>query len=65
MSDTKIRTYRQHRPREWREQHPNETWRCDIYPADGSDHHGLGETEAVAIYNASLAYMRYMGDSPA
>lgn len=33
--------------------------RCDISSGDGSNHHGVGDTEAKAIFNASLAYMRW------
>ncbi len=57
----KILSYRQERPASWLVDHPEETWRCDIFPADGSDHHGIGETEAEAIQNAALAYRRYVG----
>lgn len=58
-ASAEIKTYKQDRPKEWLKDHPEETWRCDIFPADGSDHHGIGETEAVAICNASAAYLRW------
>jgi hypothetical protein len=54
-----IRTYRQDRPAEYLTENPNERWRCDIFPPDGSDHHGVGATEAMAIINAALAYLRW------
>ena len=56
---TKISTYAQNRPPEWLDRNPNLRWRCDIFPDDGSDHHGLGKTEAEAIFNASLAYKKW------
>lgn len=62
MAQTRIVTYRQDRPADWLKDHPHETWRCDIYPGDprlGSDHHGIGEVEAEAIINASMAYLRW------
>jgi hypothetical protein len=31
-------------------------WQCDLFPEGGSDYHGLGATEAEAIFNASIAY---------
>ena len=56
---TKIKTYPQDLPVEWLKKYPRHKWRCDIFPEDGSDHHGLGETEAQAIHSASLAYLRW------
>lgn len=58
---TEIKTYPQDRPKKWLMENPHEKWRCDIYPADGSDHHGVGGSEAEAIHNASLAYLLYAG----
>lgn len=55
----KIRIYQQDRPKDWLRDNPHETWRCDIYPNDGSDHHGIGRTEAEALMNASSAYFIY------
>lgn len=57
----KILTYRQNRPADWHRENPDQRWRCDIFPADGSDHHGLGPTEAEALFNATLAYLRWLG----
>jgi hypothetical protein len=57
----KILTYRQERPADFIREYPHEKWRCDIFPADGSDHHGVGSTEAEAIFNATLAYLRWIG----
>ena len=57
----RIKTYVQDRPVDWLREDPRERWRCDIYPADGSDHHGVGPTEAEAILNATLAYLRWIG----
>jgi hypothetical protein len=54
---SKIRTFRQDRPKDWLQEHPEETWRCDIFPPDGSDHHGIGPTEAQAIMSAAFAYL--------
>ena len=51
-----VRTYQQAGLREYQER-----WRCDIFPDDGSDHHGVGSTEAEAIWNAACAYMRWTG----
>lgn len=45
---------------QFRTDHPQERWRCDIFPQDGSDHHGVGLTEAEALLNASMAYHRYL-----
>jgi hypothetical protein len=59
MALTKIKTYPQDRPSEWLKENPQERWRCDIFPGDGSDHHGIGATEAEAIFNASLAYRKW------
>lgn len=56
---TRIETYPQERPKEWLDKNPSERWRCDIFPQDGSDHHGVSETEAGAIHQASLAYLRW------
>ena len=56
---TKVQTYQQDRPEEWLKENPKERWRCDIFPADGSDHHGVGKTEAEAMLNASSAYLIY------
>jgi len=56
---TKILAYRQDYPKEWLKKHPQEAWRCDIFPDDGSDHHGIGKTEADAIMSASMAYARW------
>jgi len=54
-----IRTYLRDRPESWLKDHPEERWQCDILPADGSDHHGIGVTEADAIMNAAMAYLRW------
>ena len=65
MTDSaKIRTYMQDRTEEWLKKYPDEKWQCDIFPHDGSDHHGIGATEAEAIHNASLAYLRWSGRRP-
>ena len=56
-----VRTYLQDRPKDYIRENPQERWRCDIYPDDGSDHHGVGSTEAEAIWNAACAYMRWIG----
>ena len=39
---TDIRIYRQERPAE--------RWRCDIFPGGGTDHHGVGSTESMALH---------------
>lgn len=57
----KIKTFKQDRPKEWLRENPHERWRCDIFPEDGSDHHGIGKTEAEAIMQAAAAYMHYIG----
>jgi len=62
--DARIKTYKQDGPKEWLKDHPDETWRCDIFPADGSDHHGVGKNEASAIHAASLAYLRWSNPKP-
>jgi hypothetical protein len=54
-----IKTYIQDRPKAWLQKNPREKWRCDIYPSGGSDHHGVSNTEAGAIHEASLAYLRW------
>lgn len=59
MDKTKIETYPRVRPGSWLKDHPEERWQCDIFPADGSDHHGIGATESEAIMNAALAYRRW------
>ena len=62
---SKIKTYLQpDRSPEWLKDNPHERWRCDIFPVDGSDHHGIGATEAEAIMNASMAYLRWIGREP-
>jgi hypothetical protein len=61
----KILTYRQERPADFIREYPHEKWRCDIFPADGSDHHGVGPTEAEALFNATLAYLRWIGKESA
>lgn len=58
---SKIKTYLQNRPADWLKDNPHERWRCDIFPIDGSDHHGTGATEAEAIMNASRAYLQWIG----
>jgi hypothetical protein len=57
---TKIKTYLQDLPKDWLKRKPHEKWRCDIFPDDWSDHHGVAETEAGAIHNASLAYLSWI-----
>lgn len=57
---SKIKTYIQDRPADWLKDHPQERWRCDIFPADGSDHHGVGATEAEAVMNAVVAYLKWI-----
>ncbi len=52
----RILTYKQERPSDWLRDHPEETWRCDLYPEGGADHHGVGVTEAEAILNAAAHY---------
>lgn len=61
---SRIKTYLQDRPADWLKDNPHERWRCDIFPVDGSDHHGIGATEAEAIMNASMAYLRWIGREP-
>lgn len=61
---SKIKTYLQDRSADWLKDHPRERWRCDIFPADGSDHHGIGATEAEALMNASMAYLKWIGRKP-
>jgi hypothetical protein len=56
---TTIKTYRQARPADYLKAHPTERWRCDIFPDDGSDHHGIGATEASAVANAALHWEAY------
>ena len=59
---SKIKTYLQpDRSPEWLKDNPHEWWRCDIFPADGSDHRGIGATEAEALMNATMAYLRWTG----
>lgn len=55
----KVKTYRQNRPEEWLEKHPQERWRCDIFAEDGSDHHGVGATPEQATANARRASRRW------
>jgi hypothetical protein len=57
---TKIKTYLQDMPKEWLKNHPNQKWRCDIYPSGNSDHHGVSNTEAGSIHEASLAYLGWI-----
>lgn len=57
---SKIKTYQQDRPADWLKDNPQERWRCDIFPTDGSDHHGTGPTEPEAIMNAALAHLRWI-----
>lgn len=61
---SKIKTYLQDRSADWLKDNPHERWRCDIFPVDGSDHHGIGATEAEAILNASMAYLKWIGRKP-
>ena len=56
---TEIRTFKQDRPADYLRENPDETWRCDIFADDGSDHHGIGHIEGEAIMNAACAYMIY------
>ena len=59
MKKTEIKTYRQDRPREFFQEYPNETWRCDIYPESGGDFHGVGRTEVLALIEAANVYRNY------
>lgn len=60
MTRTKVDVYRQTRPADYLKDHPGECWRCDIFPLDKrSSHHGVGATEAEAIFNASLSWRKY------
>lgn len=65
----KIRTYLQDRTPDFLRENPGQRWRCDIFPADGSDHHGVGATEGAAILNAAAHYAvwqhRNAGKEPA
>ena len=62
---SKIKTYLQpDRSPEWLKDNPHERWRCDIFPVDGRDHRGIGATEAEALMNASMAYLRWIGREP-
>jgi hypothetical protein len=56
---TDIRTYRQERDEEFLKERPAERWRCDIFPGDGTDHHGVGSTESMALVSAALHWHRY------
>lgn len=40
------------------EDDPNK-WQCDILAATGSDHHGIGKTEAEATHNATMHWIAY------
>lgn len=53
----RIVTYRQDRPADWLRDNPQEAWRCDIYTAGGTSHHGIGATEAEALIEAAMHYM--------
>lgn len=61
---SKIKTYLQDRTADWLKDNPHARWRCDIFPVDGSDHHGIGATEAEAIMNASMVYLRWIKTYP-
>lgn len=56
---TKITVYRRNTPADLLRDHPEERWRCDIYPTGGSDHHGVGATEAEAVLNATMHWANY------
>lgn len=58
--NARITTYHQDRPTQFLKENPQERWRCDIFPQDGSDHHGVGSTEPEAILNAATAYLRWV-----
>ena len=60
MSETRIKTYLQERDAEYLKEHPQERWRCDLWPASGGDFHGVGYTEALAILNAATAYSSFV-----
>lgn len=49
---TAIKTYLQDLPPDWIKRHPLEKWRCDIH-ADTGSHHGVGRTEAEAVFHAA------------
>ena len=59
IDKTRIVTYRQDRPKDFLRENPQETWRCDIYAADGSTHHGVGAIEAKAVLNAATAFIKW------
>ena len=61
MIPANIQTYRQDRPSVFLKEHPQEHWRCDIYPSDGSGHHGVGETEAEAVSLLSVPAKQDVG----
>lgn len=56
-----IQIYRQERDAQYLKENPQETWRCDIFPDDGSDHHGVGATDSEALLNAAMAYRIWQG----
>ena len=58
---SKIKTYLQDRPADWLKDNPHARWHCDIFVTDGSDHHDTGATEAEAIMNASMVYLKWIG----
>ena len=57
--ETRMSTFLQARTPDYLKKNPQETWRCMILARGGSEHNGIGETEAEAIHNASLHYLHY------
>ncbi len=53
-----VTTYIQNRQEGSSEDRPEERWRCSISTSEGIEYNGVGETEAEAIHNASIAYFR-------
>jgi hypothetical protein len=39
--------------------HPIDIWQCSIIGSDRMGHHGVGKTEAEAIFWAAKAYVKY------
>lgn len=55
----RVKVYEQDRPDHWLRENPHEAWRADIYCSDHSHHHGVGHTDAEALFNACLAFIKW------
>lgn len=59
MTKVKMDVYPTKRSPEWLKDNPNDAYQCDIYPGDGTDHHGRAATPHEAAFFAVSHWCSY------